>query len=236
MQQIQIRETSPVEPLYDTWTWNQDGGSWIINHPLSEVFHTVESLNHWYADSIKKTLNAFSELVRIWKIQISPGDRDDIGVINLEWQTGLSYQDYMDTVLQSVRGYLAPIYEVTIEVDICVYVRTHASPENPVQSWVRLPHNEFTITAKLDNPNAGLWFSVCHTLFGPGSRDYSPLTGPYPEPDEDFPTELDNNELQLLNQPLLEKALIKWEQEFGPVAETYGIPGVWEHGFLVEPY
>ncbi|WP_254010755.1 hypothetical protein [Limnofasciculus baicalensis] len=44
-----------------------------------------------------------------------------------------------------------------------------------------------------------------------------------------------DNELQLLNQPLLEKALKRWEEYFGSITEVDGIPGIYKYGFLVEP-
>jgi hypothetical protein len=152
----------------------------------------------------------------------------------LEWIPEESYDQYVERILLNIRAFEEPIYELSIDIDLFVYVRTQESPKQPIQSWVRILHSEFSICARLNDKDAGLWFRICHTLFGPGNKEYGPITGPYPE--EEFEEPLDNNELQLLNQPLLEKALKRWEEYFGSITEVDGIPGIYKYGFLVEPY
>ncbi|MCP2728753.1 hypothetical protein [Limnofasciculus baicalensis] len=225
----------PIKPLYDTWTWNQDGGCWGITPSINLTSICTPEVNEWYATSLTKTLDAFDNLVRAWLVKISPGARDDVEVIHLEWQEKESYQLYLEKVLNTIRTYPAPVYELSIDVDLFVYVRTEEYPSKPIQSWVRLPHSELVIWGGQAHPaDPFLYLEICHTLFGPGNKEYGPITGPYPE--EEFEEPLDDNELQLLNQPLLEKALKRWEEYFGSITEVDGIPGIYKYGFLVEPY
>ncbi|HAZ43755.1 MAG TPA: hypothetical protein DDW76_27680 [Cyanobacteria bacterium UBA11369] len=226
----------PIKPLYDTWTWNQDAGSWLIDCYLEQAFHSTQEINQWYATSMTKTLEAFSHLARAWQVSFGASYeyQDRIKGCLLKWSPKESNQNYVENILQTIREFPAPIYELSIDVDLFVYIRTEKSPKQPIQAWVRIPHSEFNISARLDDVEALLWFSICHTLFEPGSKEYSPITGPYPE--EEFEGPLDNNELQLLNQPLLEKVLRRWEEYFGEITEVDGIPGIYKYGFLVEPY
>jgi hypothetical protein len=237
MIQIFSKETPLTEPLYDTWTWNQDAGTWAIEYNLRQVINSAPDLNAWYAESMVKTLKAFEHLTRAWRVGFGATyeHQDKVDSLLLEWKIEEPYSQYLEGVLQRIREFPVPIYEISIDVDEFVYVRTKESSQ-PIQSWIRRPHSEFNISGEMNNMVAGLWFNLCHTLYGPGSREYSPLTGPYPEPDEDFKFDLDNNELQLLNQPLLEKALKQWEERISPISEIQGMPGIYKYGFIVEPY
>ena len=232
------KETPLAEPLYDTWTWNQDAGTWSIDYDLDKAFNSASDLNSWFAESTERTLKAFEHLTRAWRVSFGATyeHQDKVDSVLLEWNIEESYSQYLKEVLQKIREFPVPIYEISIDVDELVYVRTKQSSQ-PVQSWIRRPHSEFTISSEMNNIVSGLWFRICHTLYGPGNKEYSPLTGPYPEPDEDFKFDLDDNELQVLNQPLLEKALKQWEECIGhPISEVDGIPGIYRYGFIVESY
>jgi hypothetical protein len=232
------KETPLADALYDTWTWNQDAGTWSIEYELDQVLNSASDLNLWYAESITRTLKAFENLTRAWRVSFGATHeyQDKIDGVLLEWKMGESYSQYLNEVLHKILEFSAPIHEISIDVDEFLYVRTKQSSQ-PIQSWIRRPHSEFTISIEMNNIVAGLWFRICHTLYGPGNKEYSPLTGPYPEPDEDFKFDLDNNELQVLNQPLLEEALKQWEEYIGyPISEVEGIPGIYKYGFIVEPY
>jgi hypothetical protein len=220
------------------WTWNQDAGTWSIEHKLVNPFNSMQELNTWYASSMTKTLELFSDFTRAWRVSFGniSTSQDAPDLVALEWKNNESNELFLDNALTAIREYSAPIYDLSIEIDEFVYVRVQESLKIPVQSWIRKRFSEFTISAEIDDIRASLWFSICHTLYGPADKDYSPITGPYPEPDEDFKFDLDNNELQLLNQPLLDKALRKWEEYFGSDIEAEGIPGIQKYGFLVEPY
>jgi hypothetical protein len=224
---------SLADPIKDTWIWNQDTGSWSISLPYNINHLSTQESNEWYATILSKTLDAFYDLARVWRVHFGPVENKVAYIVDFRWQQEDPYKEYISKVLKIIRDYPTKIFEIGLDVELFVYVHTQESPEKPVQEWVRLQHNEFFIHGGLSY----LHFDIGYTLFGPGNRDYGPLTGPYPEPDEDFIYSLDDNKLQLLNQPLLEKALKQWEECIGhPISEVEGIPGIYKYGFIVEPY
>ncbi len=222
-----------IEPLRDTWSWHPDLSSWGISIPCDFKDWFAPEINAWCGTSLSKTLEVFSNLIRIRRTTIVPIYSSNTQPIEIEWHLGESYSNYVEVVLKAIQEYSAPIYRITADIDLFVYVRTELSVDKPIRVWVSLSHNELTIWAP-DNGEAGLYLTIGYTLFGPGNKEYGPITGPYPE--EEFEEPLDNNELQLLNQPLLEKALKRWEEYFGSITEVDGIPGIYKYGFLVEPY
>ncbi|HLO89494.1 MAG TPA: hypothetical protein VK203_31415 [Nostocaceae cyanobacterium] len=230
------RELSSVDIIKDTWIRDQNTGSWIIVLSDDLRNYSVQEVNLWYINVLIKTLDSFSHLARAWRIHFGPYKRCDIEVINLEWTQESLYQEYIEKVIEIIRNYSAPIFEIGIDVELFIHIRTSTSPTQPIKTWVRLPDNSFFIHGGLGHGEAYIHFDVAYTLFGPATKEISPLTGPYPEPEEDFIVTLDDNELQLLNQPLLEQALQNWEEIFGSITDVEGIPGIYKYGFLVEPY
>lgn len=206
----------PIEPLYDTWGRKKDAGSWCIAPSFEFTSLSTQEVNAWFAISVVKTLDAFSELARPWRVDFNTIYRDDVEGVRLEWQPGESYQEYVEKVLKAIREYPAPIYSVDIQVDLFSYFRTKTSPDLPVQAWVRLP-SEFVIWGGPENPKPYLCFNVEHTLFRSLSKDSE-----------------DNKELYFLNQPLLEKALRRWEERVGSIRDVDGLSGIYQYGFLPE--
>ncbi|HLP91852.1 MAG TPA: hypothetical protein VK184_25095 [Nostocaceae cyanobacterium] len=224
-----------TEPLLDTWAWYNNGNSWGIDVPWNQEEFSKETINAYFSDSFNKTLEIFSNLMRVWKVTISPRSSSNVDSLITEWSGELPYTQYINDVLESIRDFPATIYRIEADLDLFIYVRTQDSPKKTVRTWVRLPNNELEITASIIK-YIGLCLTIGYTIFGPANKDYSPLTGPYPEPEEDVVVVLDDNELQLLNQPLLEQALRKWEECFGTIDYVDGVPGIFQYGFLVEPY
>ncbi|HLP90553.1 MAG TPA: hypothetical protein VK184_18460 [Nostocaceae cyanobacterium] len=224
-----------TEPILDTWAWCNDGNAWGINVPWNQEDRSQEAINACCANIFNKTQEVFSHLMRVWKVAIVPDPELDADVLITEWAGEYPYAQYINDVLDSIRDFPATIYRIEADLDLFIYVRTPDSPKQPVRTWVRLPCNELNIIAPIIR-NTGLWLEISYTIFGPANKDYSPLTGPYPEPEEDVVVVLDDNELQLLNQPLLEQALRKWEECFGTIDYVDGVPGIFQYGFLVEPY
>ncbi|MHC5723788.1 MAG: hypothetical protein ACYTXY_06430, partial [Nostoc sp.] len=110
----------------------------------------------------------------------------------------------------------APIYSLTLKVDLFVYVRTQDSPNKPVQGWVRYIGEFVFFGGEEGDSEYGLNLSISSTLFCPSSLFYG-----------------DNIELYSLNHPLLSHALRLWEKKLGSINDIQG-PGVYEYGFLPE--
>ena len=134
----------------------------------------------------------------------------------LEWKPGDSYGEYIEKVLKAIQEYPAAIEELEMKVDLFVFVRTQASPNQPIQAWVR-NLGVLVIRGGLEYGEPYLYFDMDHTLFCPSSF--------YGE---------DNSELYGLNQPLLENALRRWEDSLGSICEVEGLPGIYEYGFKPE--
>lgn len=218
MQHQPIDKTlAPIKPLLDTWGWKQETGSWCIAPCLDLSCFSTQEFNAWFATTIVKTLDAFSELARAWRVFFGTIYRDDVEGVKLEWELGDSHENYIETVLKAIRDYPAPIFELALEVDLFVFVRTQESPKLPIRAWVRLPRNEIFIVGAAGGREPYLCFETGYTLFRSLSRDYE-----------------DNTQLYSLNQPLLENALRRWEEHFGSICEVDGIEGIYEYGFLPE--
>lgn len=215
---IQQEQTAPpVEPVYDTWELKKDAGAWCIAPAFDFLSLTTREVNAWFAGVVTGMLEAFGGLVRAWRVDFNTSYREDIEGVRLEWQPGNSYQAYIADVLKTIKAFPAPIDTINIEIDLCVYVRTEQSPHKPVRAWVRLP-SDFAIWGGPENKKPYLCFEIDHTLFRPES-----LYG-----------DNDNRELYLLNQPVLEQALRKWERRFGTIRDVEGMSGIYEYGFSTE--
>lgn len=217
MRNKQFEGTTPlIEPLYDTWGGKKYAGSWCIAPSFDFTSLSTQEVNAWFATSVSKTLDAFSHLVRAWRVDFNTIYRDDVSGIRIEWRLGDSYDLYVENVRRAIQEYLAPIYLIEICVDLFAYVRTKDSPDIPIRAWVRLP-SDFRIWGGPENTEPYLCFNVAHTLFRSRSKDAQ-----------------DNGELHALNQPLLEKALRQWEEYFDSVIEVDGLSGIYQYGFLAE--
>ncbi|MEH2243025.1 hypothetical protein [Nostoc sp.] len=207
----------PIEPLNDTWGGKKDAGSWGVTPSFDFTNLSIQSVNTWYVNSLMETLNAFSDLARVWSVFFYPSPESEIKRVVLEWKPGDSYEKYLKKVLEAIGEYSAAIEGLEMEVDLLVFVRTQESPNQPVRAWVRNLGN-LVIWGGLEYGRPYLFFSINHTLFYSFS----------------YPLGEDNSELYSLNQPLLENALRRWEERFGPISEVEGLKGIYEYGFLPE--
>jgi hypothetical protein len=216
------QEQITIDPLLTTWGW-EDAGDWYIYLPSELIHDSREKQKEAYLNAMKLTLDAFSSLVRAYRISchsmpfIQPKEKS----LWLDWQINENYEHYIERVFKAIKDYPSQIYEIEILVELNVFVYTEQSPDRPVRSWVRyfgesLKMGNFTINISDDYPC--ICFCMKHTLF-------------YPFPDYG---NLNNEELFYLNQPLLEEALRKWEQNFGVETEPDGLPGIYQYGFLPE--
>lgn len=207
-----------IEPLYDTWGNKKSAGYWGLDGELEWRDFSSQEINAWFAESLVKTLDAFSSFARISHILWRNGEnnRGNIG-FRLGLESYSSYDEYLEKVFQCLKNYPILIEEIEIQIDIFVYVRTNTSPDNPIRAWVG-NLGEISINVDQEDEGAYLWLSVEHTLFYPFS----------------YQNNEDNSELFKLNQPLLEEALQNWEQKFNSRIEVEGLPGIYKYGFLPE--
>lgn len=215
----QIDKNLPVvNPVCDTWGVKKSAGYWALDGQIEWDNLSVEEINAWCANSLVKTIDAFSSLARICEVVlINDGEfKKDIGNI-FKLELDVPYEDYLRNTLKEIKKHHISIYEIQIELDMFVFVKTDTSPDKPIRAWVR-DLGDISINIDREDEDAGLWLNIEHTLFYPFSYQNSE----------------DNSELFELNQPLLEEALRSWEQKFNSSIDIEGLPGIYKYGFLPE--
>ncbi|MEM8676118.1 MAG: hypothetical protein AAGF83_19950 [Cyanobacteria bacterium P01_G01_bin.67] len=190
----QIDKDLPVvEPVLDTWGGKENAGNWGLDGKFEWEDFSIEKINAWYADSLIKTLEAFTYLARIWEVVlVNDGtSRGDIGGI-FKLESYDSYEKYIENILKRIREHPVPIYEIWLKVDMFVYVKTVISPETN-RFWIR-DLGKFCISVDQEDEDSYLYLDIENTLFRP----------------MDYRFDKNNTELFNLNQPLLEEALKNW--------------------------
>jgi hypothetical protein len=217
MQDEPVQYSPPGEPLYDTWGGTKYLNRWCVDSPRTFTSFEAREVNEWFATTLRATLEAFSLFARPWWIEFTTIFVEGVGPVALERGPDQSDSDFLEAALQAIRQYEAPIYSLDVEVDLWVYVRTEESPEQPVRTWIR-SGSQFTFYGGAENPQPSVCLLVEHSLFAP-SNSYG----------------WSNQELHALNQPLLEQALRRWEQQLSPITEVEGGDGIYQYGFRLEP-
>ena len=214
-------------PLCDTWGYKENSGNWDLSLQFDYSNKSIQEHNHWYANTLKNTLEAFSSFTRAYGIYFNPiySARDKCEGVTLTWQQNQSYEQYLENVFDTIKKYPVDINWINVDFDFFVYVRTEKSFPKPVRTWIRefaesIELSRMMIDLSLEDEEAGILFSMNHTLFYPFS---------YNADDND-----DNTELFELNRPLLEEALRNWEQKFDSEIEADGIAGIYKYGYLPE--
>jgi hypothetical protein len=80
------KNTPLIKPLWDTWRGKQDTGTWGITAQFDFSSLSVQEINAWYINSMMKTLDAFSELARVWRASFSPSVELELRGLYFEWK------------------------------------------------------------------------------------------------------------------------------------------------------
>ena len=211
----------PAEPMFVSWGGKTGAGSWGLDFDFDfdPKSSTIQDINQWYFVCLKKSLDAFDNLARVWKVSITLADQSEIAGETIEWKykKGEDYQNYVDSIIDKLLNYPSEIYEINISLDLCVFVYTQESPKKPTQNWVRDLAN-LIIAIEIEDEEPYLSLEMHHTLFYPFSYNGGE----------------DNTTLFGLNQPLLKEALRNWEQNFDVEIDVEGLPGIYKYGYLPE--
>ena len=206
-----------IQPLEDTWGGKGDAGNWYINLDIDLQNKSIQEINTWYKESVSKTISAFDNLVRIWKICISPCNYKLLDKVFLKWELEESHEGYLEKAMATIENFPDTICTLEISIDLLVFVRSNESPDKPVYTWIR-NFGGFSFCGGSIHGKPFIYLDMEHTLFCPSS----------------FFKEKNNSELYSLNQPLLEDALKRWEDKFKAEIEPEGLPGIYKYGFLPE--
>ena len=222
---MQNYSLSTEKPLLNTWGAKKSAGSWDLILEFDFSNKSVREHNNWYAETLRKTLEAFSSIAKSYVISFgstySVNNKNE--VITLTRSENQSYDTYIGTVSKAIEQYQQEIDYINIGFDFFVYVYTEKSFPKPTRIWIREfgesnDLGDMMMQLNIEDEEAGILFSIAHTLFYPFS---------YPEGE-------DNSELFELNRPLLKEALKNWEQKFNAEIEVDGLPGIYKYGFLPE--
>lgn len=212
-----------IEPLLSTWGYKQYAGDWDIQLPSEFICCSYKEQKKAYCKAITITLDAFSSLIRAYKISIlSLANSESKGnTIIFEHQHTEYYEEYIKRVFKAINDCPNEIYEIEIKFDLYVFIYTEENPNKPIRSWIRyieksIEIGEFNIDISTKDNEPYVQFYIEHTLFYPLS----------------YQNNEDNTELFELNQPLLEEALKNWEQKFDAEIEADGLTGVYKYGYL----
>lgn len=214
-----VNELEAIIPIKDTWeTRRYKDITWFIEPNFDFSSISSQDVNSWFADSLIRTLDAFSTFVRIERATFGTDytQPDSFKPISLEWNHKLSQEEYVKSVVSSIQNYQAPIYELTLNAEILVYVRTQESPTTPVLGWVKdLVEFDFYGGSEYGNPSITLKLNT--TLFCP---------------DDDYDEIQSNKELHELNHPQLSASLCLWEEAFCAELIPDGPGKMYKYGFL----
>jgi len=128
-----IRETPIlIQPIEDTWGSKGDAATWYINLDSDFKSESTQKINIWYKKSIYKTLNAFHDLARFWKICISPCNYGLFSKVSLEWELEESYENYLNRIIAAIDNYTDAICTLEVHADLLVFVRSDKSSDKPI--------------------------------------------------------------------------------------------------------
>ncbi len=206
-----------IEPLLDTWGNRSYAGAWVAT-PAYGALTALGSM-HAYQELFVRTFATFEGLLRPTELRLSSHVEDPAPYAQMLTHEGQDWSAFRSAVLDAIAAFRGDIYLMDCEVEVCAFARTAEHPDQPVRGWMNLG-DYLTIRAGKEEPEGVVTLSVGHTLFHPGEGRGTL-----------------NRVLYDLNQPLLESALRRLEQQVGPISETDGLWPIYPYGYelLYEP-
>jgi hypothetical protein len=209
-----------IVPLKDTWQTRKFRDiTWGMEPVFDFSSMSAQDVNSWFADSFVHVINISPEFIRVEKVNFVTDHMHSDGVepVTLAWDYGVPQEVYTKEVVLSIQRYQAPIYELTVELGLLVYVRTQESPNKPVLGWVsNLASFDFHGGPEYGDPSLRLEINT--TLFCSDAYDGRLL----------------NEELHELNHPQLSAFLRGWERAFCSEIVPDAPLTSYKYGFLPE--
>lgn len=165
-------------------------GAWGFHSNRDFTRTSPEETNVWFFEQVFNFLRAFFGLVM----------PDNLEVITYNAnkhikKEGLDQQTFLDELMLIMKGLKEPIWTLRLNLNIVGFIRSHVDPDNPVRVQIQEP-SSFIVWGGPDETGFQN-FSISYNLF-----NESTLKG-------------SDEMLWTVNQPLLEKALRKWEMQSG---------------------
>jgi hypothetical protein len=170
-------------------------GSWGFNSNLDFTKMSSEENNVWFFEQVFNFLRAFFGIVVPDNVEvITYNAAQQINRENLDQMT------FLDELMLIMKNLKEPIWVIRLNLSIVGFLRTDWDPDNPVRLRIQEPAS-FIVWGGPDE-NGFQSFSVSYSLFSSQK------------------IETEDVELWSMNQPLLEKALKKWEAQSGQRIEV----------------
>jgi hypothetical protein len=195
--------------LVESLQLQQIVGAWGFNSNMNFTAMTPEETNVWFFEQVFNFLRAFFGLVVPDQLEvITYNATQHIQKQKMEQQT------FLDELMLIMKNLSEPIWCIRMNLNIVGFLRTKNDPDRPVRLQIQEPCS-FIIWGGPDETGFQS-FSITYALFSTTQM------------------EGEHQELWSINQPLLEKALRKWEDQTGhiiDVVESNSDVPMTRHGF-----
>lgn len=163
-------------------------GSWGFNSNLNFTKMSSEENNVWFFEQVFNFLRAFFGVVVPDNVEvITYNATKQVNRDNLDQMT------FLDELMLIMKNLKEPIWVIKLNLSIVGFLRTDWDPDNLIRLRIQEPAS-FIVWGGPDESGFQT-FSISYTLFSSQK------------------IEAENVELWSMNQPLLEKALKKWEAQ-----------------------
>ena len=163
-------------------------GSWGFNAQLDFTKMSLEETNVWFFEQIFNFLRSFFGLL--------VPDNLEVITYNAKQQIQkdkLNQMTFLDELMLIMKGLTDPLWVVRLNLNIIGFLRTEWDPDKPIRLQIQEPAS-FIVWGGADEQGVET-FSISYRLFS------------------EQKLEGENTLLWSMNQPLLEKALKKWERQ-----------------------
>ncbi len=184
-------------------------GAWGFHSNVNFARMRPEETNVWFFEQTFNFLRAFFGLVLPDSLEVITYNATQ----RIE-KKGLDQMTFLDELMLIMKKLKEPMWTLRLNLNVIGFLRTAHDPDKPIRLQIQEP-TSLIIWGGPDETGFQK-FSISYTLFSSAI-----LPG-------------DHMELWSLNQPILEKALQKWEQQTGhmiDVVDSTGNVPVHRHGF-----
>lgn len=174
--------------LFESTARGQVVGSWGFNAEVDFTQMNAEETNVWFFEQVFNFLRAFFGVVI--------PDNMEVTTYNAARQVtkdNLNQMTFLDELMLIMKGMSEPIWCIRLNLSIVGFLRTEWDPDRPVRLHIQEPAS-FIVWGGPDETGFQI-FSIGYRLFS------------------EQKLEGEHSLLWSVNQPLLEKALKKWERQ-----------------------
>lgn len=170
-------------------------GTWGFQSHKDFSKVSPEQNNIWFFEQVFNFLRSFFGLVMPDSMELITYN----AAKHIKKQ-GLDQQTFLDELMLIMKGLKEPLWTLRVNLNIVGFIRSGHDPDNPIRVQIQEP-SSFIVWGGPDETGFQN-FSISYNLFNEGSLPGS------------------NEMLWSVNQPLLEKALRKWEMQTGKRIEV----------------